>query len=456
MRDAIALALSIAVPWIAGTLWIRATMGRSAQPAAIAVGYGYLAGMFGVTLVMRALSLGGVRWSVAWIAVPIALLAIAAYFRVRALGTPRRPMRALVATLGDGARAIFALLLLLTCIRLAMIGVEVVLLPLVPYDAFAQWATKSRVWYEYGRMVPFVSAAEWARGAAGVLQFTDTHPEYPGTVPLFQVWTALCLGRWDESLVNVGWVAACVSLGIAFYAQLRRLEFGPAQAMFGTYALLSLPFLTIHVAIAGLADLFVAIAYGLAAIAMWQWASTRERSDAALAILMAIVCASVKLEGSLWVLTLVPGVVTALNRRLGLALVGATAAAAILYLAFGPSELRLLGYMLRTQFVDVSPYVYEHLFVMDNWHLLWYAAVAIVIVNARSLLGDRLAPMTVTIGWAVAFIGVVFFFSTASGGVKDESLTNRLVMHAVPAFLFYLALILRSSQHQAKTAPLYT
>ena len=42
MRDAIALALSVAVPWIAGTLWIRAATGRNQQPAAIAIGYGYL------------------------------------------------------------------------------------------------------------------------------------------------------------------------------------------------------------------------------------------------------------------------------------------------------------------------------------------------------------------------------------------------------------------------------
>ena len=48
-------------------------------------------------------------------------------------------MRALgaLATLGGAARAIFALLLLLTCVRLVMLGVEVVLIPLVPYDAFA-------------------------------------------------------------------------------------------------------------------------------------------------------------------------------------------------------------------------------------------------------------------------------------------------------------------------------
>jgi hypothetical protein len=137
-------------------------------------------------------------------------------------------------------------------------------------------------------------------------------------------------------------------------------------------------------------------------------------------------------------------------------MMGAVLAAAVLYLAFGPSELRLFGQVLRTRFVDVSGLVYEHLFVMDNWHLLWYAIVTVVVVHARALFSSRLAPMTVTMLAAVALTGVVFFFSTAAGGVREESLTSRFLMHMVPAFVFYVALILRSSQHQAKTAPLYT
>jgi hypothetical protein len=287
------------------------------------------------------------------------------------------------------------------------------------------------------------------------MQFTDTHPEYPGTVPLFEVWTALWLGRWDESLINVPWVVACVALGLASYAQLRRLDFGPVQSIFGAYAMLSLPYLTIHVALAGYADFFVAIAYGLAAIATWQWTITRERGDAALAVLMAIVCASVKFEGAFWVLTLVPGVVTALNRRAGLALIGAAAAAAILYLAVGPSELRVFGYTLRTRFVDVSRPVYEHMFVMDNWHLLWYAVVAVIALHARTLLDDRLAPMSVTMLGAIAFVGVVFFFSTAAGAVEDETITLRFLLHTVPAFVFYVALIVRPRQTEADAEALH-
>ena len=45
MGDGIGLLVSIAVPWIAGTLWIRAALNRdSAGGVAISVGYGYLLG----------------------------------------------------------------------------------------------------------------------------------------------------------------------------------------------------------------------------------------------------------------------------------------------------------------------------------------------------------------------------------------------------------------------------
>ena len=456
MLDAIVVALSVAVPWAAGALCIRAATG-GAQPLAIAIGYGYLAGMFGVSLVMRALSVAGIRWELVWVAAPVAIAALAACLRMRPLGIARGPRSLFdaLATLTGATRAIFVLLLVLTCLRLVLLAVEVVLLPLVPFDAFAPWASKARVWYEYGRIVPFVSAADWV-AAPGAMQFTDTHPEYPGTVPLFQVWTALWLGRWDESLVNIPWIAACASLGIACHAQLRRLGFGLLPALFGTYALLSLPFLTIQVALAGIPDLFVAIAYGLAAIATWQWTITRRTSDAGLALTMAIVCAAVKFEGWFWALTLVPCVVTALDRRVGLGMMGAVAAAAAFYLAFGPPELRLFGYTLRTRFVDVSTPVYEHMFVMDNWHLLWYAVIAVVAFHWRSLLDETLAPMSVTMLAAMAFIGVEVFFGTAADAIREESIINRLLLHTVAAFVFYVALILRPARSRPSTATICT
>ena len=453
MRDILGLSFSVALPWVAGVLWIRAVLRQGASCGlSISIGYGYPVGLFGVTVVMRMLDLIGQPWNVVWIAAPVAALAAAAYWRARSLTVPGAGRRALdaVMALPSAVRVLFAVLLALTALRVLLLGSEIVLLPLVPYDAFAQWATKSRVWYEYGRMAPFVSGLEWGR-AAGTMHFTDTHPGYPGTVPLFQVWTALCLGRWDESLVNIPWLVGFVALGVAFYAQVRRLGISASKAMFGTYMLLSLPFLTIHVALAGIADIFVAIAYGLAAMALWQWTMTRQRDDAILALVMAIVCLSLKLEGLVWVSTLIAGVVVAVNRRLGLAMIGFGVLVAVLYVAFGPPELRIFNFLLRTRFENVSLSVYRHLFVMDNWHLFWYAVTAVLVVNARILVGRALAPMTVTMLAALAFIFILFYFSSASGGVKDDSLTNRMPLQIAPSLLFYVALILRERRMRSGT-----
>jgi hypothetical protein len=349
------------------------------------------------------------------------------------------------------ARAVFWLCLALTAVRLAGLALEVAWRPLLPWDAWSQWGTKARVWFEFGRVVPFVSPQDWL-DAGEPMAFMDMHSQYPGTVPLLQVWTNLCLGRWDESLMSAAWPALAAALGLAFFAAARRAGVGAARAMLFTYLLLSLPFLDIHVALAGVADIFVAATYGMAAMSLWQWTRTRERSDLILAALLALALPAIKLEGLFWALTLAPPAVVAVNRRIGFALVGALAAVALGYLAFGPPRLMVFGYLLRTEFTDVSLPIFQHLFVMDNWHLLWYLAIAVIVASYRRLLRPDMAPMTVTMLGASGFVAVVFYFSSASGGVDDESLVNRLPLHMAPALLFYLLLLLQRTQPAATGA----
>ena len=64
MVEAIGALASVALPWIAGTWAVRALWRRSPEgPGILAIGYGYLVGMFCATLAMRAYSLAGLRWS---------------------------------------------------------------------------------------------------------------------------------------------------------------------------------------------------------------------------------------------------------------------------------------------------------------------------------------------------------------------------------------------------------
>lgn len=452
MRELVGAVLSVALPWVVGAIWVRALWRKaSGHRALLCIGYGYLIGAFATTLLMRLVGAVGQRWSFTWIAGLLLALGCAGWFAAKPLPSPRAEWRHSVASFADlpqTTHRLFRLFLALCAINTVAIACYVAWSLLLPYDAMAQWADKARVWYEFGRTMPFIDSLAW-RKLGDPLTFWDPNPSYPATLPLLQVWTALAVGHWDESLINLHWVAAFVALGFAFYAQVRRLGTGPATTMAATYLLLSLPFLQIHVAVAGMADIFVAITYGLAAISFWQWTMHRQWQDAVLAVVMAMLCVALKNEGILWALTLVPAVIVALHRRLGFAAVALVGAAAILYLAFGPDDIKFMNYTLHTKLVNVTLPVYQHLFMMDNWHLLWYAAIALVAFNWRVLFGPTLAPMTVTMLAATGLVFVVFFFSSAAVGVDEESLVNRFLLHEVPALAYYLMLILREREASA-------
>ena len=71
MKDLVAVAGSIALPWIAGTLWMMA-LRRSAPDRGwlLEAGYGYLLGLLATTVVMRLASAAGLAFSLAGIATP--------------------------------------------------------------------------------------------------------------------------------------------------------------------------------------------------------------------------------------------------------------------------------------------------------------------------------------------------------------------------------------------------
>jgi hypothetical protein len=312
--------------------------------------------------------------------------------------------------------------------------------PLRSYDAWAHWGTKAIVWHDQGRMVPFVGAEAWLSEGEGT-RYADAHPGHPSAVPLLQAWTATFLTAWSESLINAPWIAIAIALALAFYAQARGVGADAPLAMLATWMVMSLPILDIHVDIAGCADLVMGATYGMAAMATWRWSLTREPPMAWLALIATAACLPVKVEGVLWMATLVPGVVFAVNRRAGFALVGVAAAASVAYLALGPDSLVIMGYALRTRPVNVLGTLREHLFVLDNWHLAGYAFLAIVAWRWRVLLSLRVAPMTATMAAALGLVVVVYFFTSAALGVANETLVNRFLLHLAPALAFYTLVV---------------
>jgi hypothetical protein len=453
--DYLALACGLALPWLLGYALLCALDWPRPFPTqpgagsnALRLGYGYFVGALLLTLWMRALSFAGVGFG--RLAIGLPLLAGAVVLLVWAARRQRQPLAALGSLprwllrppLTRGQRLAWILLLAWLAARLALLAAEVAWRPLYPWDAWVQWATKARVWYELARIVPFVHADVWLAGAPGA--FFDASPNYPATAPLLQVWSCIALGRWDDSAMNWPWLLLLVALTLAIYGALRDAGLSLLAALVGAYLVASLPFLDVHVALAGYADLMMAGVYTLAALAFYRWARGRDPMDAALALLLALACPLIKIPGVIWALTLLPGAMVALLPRRGPQLVAvAFGAAALLLLFLAKSAPLILGYRLHVEFQPPWRALAEAYFLFNNWHLLWYAVVALAILGARQLGRPPLAPLTAVVASGLAFLFVVFTFTNVGAWVTDFTTVNRATLHLAPLLLCLCMLLWR-------------
>jgi hypothetical protein len=456
MIDAFRLVTGWALPWLLGVALLaalrrRAGADREAGEVAWILGCGWFVGTFALTLWMRALSWLGAAFSVAAIGLPLAVgtiaLAALAWRRARndeyrvAVSDAWNELRGV--GLSASARALWFALLLWLVLRSLLLLVQVVWIPLYPWDAWIQWATKARVWYELGHIVPFARTDPWF--AADGSAWFDASPSYPATVPLWQVWSNLALGRWDDALMNLPWWLLAVAFTFAVYGALRRAGMEPLGALIGAWLVSSLPLANVHVALAGYADLPMAAYYALAAIAVWRWTSTRTATDAVLACVLAVACALTKTPGIVWALTLIPGAVFAAFPRHGLRIVsiGLLVALAAL-LTFARTEPVLLGYRLHLDFAPAWSGLLDSLFLLGNWHLLWYATLAVAALAGREIIAQALAPLTLIVITGVIFLLVVFAFTNARDWVTDQSTVNRATLHLAPLLTFWMLVAFRA------------
>ena len=207
--------------------------------------------------------------------------------------------------------------------RFALLGIEVASRPLYPWDAWTQWATKARVWYELGYLAPFARVGRVVRRQwRGLLRCVARVSADDAAAAGVDLSHARPLGRRADEL--------------ALVADRRRARASPSTAgcarsasralaaLVGAFLVASLPLANVHVALAGYADLPLAACYAAAALALLRWAQSRDLRDAALALLLAVACTQIKNPGWFWAVTLVPAAVVVLLPRYGVrvALVG--------------------------------------------------------------------------------------------------------------------------------------
>jgi hypothetical protein len=470
MIDLLMSFLALAIPTLTGIVLLRCgqrsgTTLPYGHPVAVTA-LGYLLGTLLVTVMMRLSSLVGIPFSfvglsLAVLAIGAAGLALTPALRRRAAW--RIPPSAVASQDASQALAklVALLLLALVSVRFAMLAAEVLWRPLYPWDAWAQWATKAHAWYASGTLAPFVWPHEWL-AMRSALVFTDQAPHYPATVPLLQVWHALAIGRFDESWINLPWVAAGAALVAVFHGQVRALGLRVLPAAVATYALASLPFLNTHIALAGYADLHIGVYYGVAAMLLMRWVDAVATAPAGarpwstwgkgarrlliLAFIFALALPFIKRPGLFWAASLfVPFVILLLPRAGGWILLAISVLAVTTLFLLSHTGIRIFNYQLvtDTDYAEVAKSLAQNFFAMGNWHLFWYVFVATLLLGLKVLWKPRNDAHTAVVGYGFVFLGCVFFFSVAGDWVSDFTTVNRAIIHMVPMVAFYMVLILR-------------
>lgn len=358
------------------------------------------------------------------------------------------------------ATLVWWLLFALIVARVWLLADEAALRPVFPWDAWSAWAVKPKTWMLLGHADAFVAMPEWLSHP-----LAPTHTamawNYPELLAWIQVWFASAAGGWNEPLVDLAWTGALTALALAMYGYLRGFGVGALAAMAVCYAFVSLPLVDAHVALAGYADLWLAVTLGMAVMAWTRWMLWRERGQWLLGVGLALCLPAIKLEGSVWLLAFSAVVVLDLlpARWRWRAAVGVVALA-VVGLLVGGFALPMLGLgwvRIAWGSVDVAAIarfqlawhpvggaVSDSLFALPNWHLLWYAFPLLVIARVAVIFHSHAARMVGLLTLIqLAILFVLFFLTPASQWAQDFTSANRLVMQIVPTVLVFAALLLR-------------
>lgn len=464
MLDPLLLTLALLLPTAVGSVWL-ALFTPSQRPGTLAMvlGYGHVLGVLYTAVVLLSVDALGMRLSFTPVSVVLSVTLVCGLLLLWSRPAPTTaPASAVSTTPNSPLLWLLAIALgLLLLIRFTGFALEIVWRPLYPWDAWMNWAPKAKVWFEQRSLVEFVHFSDWLQQTE-LQHYTSGAWHYPPLVPLLHLWMALALERWDEALINLPWLSAGIALGLAFWGQLRLLGLSAPLALIFTYLLLSIPMLGIHIMLAGYADIWVALLYLLAALALLQWLYHGERTQGVVALLLIVALPLAKVPGWVWLATFIPAILLAVLPIRVLLGAGATLAVGIGAWWFSGGvqfELPGLGLIVLQPQQIIIPHVIndqpqyqpavwgpllEQLGVQASWHLLAYVLPLAVLLALWRYPRDR--GVWLIIGLLMSgliFLGAVFFFSHRADWIIDGTTTNRALLPMMPLGVLLLALAWR-------------
>jgi len=449
---------------VGGGLWV-ALSGRSrwAFDVPAAIGAGWLIGVFVAAGCARLVALADTAHAFSRALPWYVAIGIGAWFA--AIVRLRRAPAGAATPIEAGSMlssVLWWLLLAWIVFRFLLIGDEASLRPVFPWDAWSAWSIKPKTWFLTGYFEPYVSMLDWLSHTDRDLR-TAASWSYPELLAWVQLWFASAAGAWNEPLVGVTWCGALAAFALAAYGYWRALGLASWVALALVYGLVSLPLIDAHVALAGYADLWVALTLGLATLAWTRWLIGREPRQLALATGIALCLPVIKLEGMVWLISYCAVVALDLvplrRRRLVLwgvpiVLVASAIVAALVSSHSGRNwiEIPSLG-TFALAWHGVGGAMIASLFTLPNWHLLWYVVPVLLVVRRRRFRDDRAARMLgLMLLIDFAFLFALFFLTTASAWAQDFTSANRLILQLVPSVFVLAAVLLRPTTERGEVS----
>ncbi|MDR0251000.1 MAG: hypothetical protein LBI35_06810 [Burkholderiales bacterium] len=338
-------------------------------------------------------------------------------------------------------RYFFFALLAWLALRFGLLFFEVSVRPLFPWEASIQWASKAHVYFGLKTLAPFGDSAAWLNGNV----YLDNAPNLPITLPLLQAWMCVALGEWNDVLMNLPWWAMLLALTFAVYGFMRSQGLGPFASLTTAWLVASLPLLNTHVALAGLPDLPMAGTFTLTALSLVRWANSRQWLDLFCALLFALITTMLWPTAYLWLALLLPAFVCILlprsARYLALALPVITIAGLLALTQAGASLSPVLAHL----HFDTDPDTWLSNFITgENWHLLWLAALATLVIGFRECLHTKIAPLSLIVwgGMLIAIVAIALpaLVSWLFGAIQAE----RFLITAAPFLPVWIVTVWRS------------
>jgi hypothetical protein len=465
MADAISypgILIATLLPWLVGCIFVRLLLARSRRWNWLVVaGHGYFAGVFITTILIRFWNWWGVElrfWPLA-----ATLLALAAGGLLARVPRPHHDTdRTLQTTIPGWHRVVIALLICLLAWRYLTLFQELMIRPLYAWDAWMNWAPKAIVWFHHNALTPFVTPEQWLEQGSAGPGYTLGNSQaslYPVTVPLIQLWSMMGIGTWDHSYLYLPWMLAPIAIGLALYGHLRLVGVSVLASTLACYLLLNLPYLNVHTALPGYADIWLASTFGLAMFAFHEWQLNRHGSYLTLCLFMAYFCSQLKNPGIALCLILVIAILRSwlnLSNRVEVSLGIILMVLLISLLVFGFSaDIPVLGHFsvggneielplfgsFSLEYHPVSSAFIKSLLVMINWNLLSYLLILLIAVKVyRGDLVRKASSESLILLASAMFLVFVFYFTRHYFAALNFVTLNRALMYPVPALIFYLFL----------------